>query len=273
MSRAAYKRGEMLAWDELASRYHRRWSSDKGPWGGAASKTAECARVGRGDSVLDVACGTGISTRVLARAVGASGFVLGVDASRGALRIARRGAGRNCAFACTDAEKLALGTKFDAVTCQYALFFFPNARRALRRMSACLKDGGRLAVTVHGNEAPYYTSILDVVSEYVPDYLPPGSPRLDRFGTRRALADQLRSAGLSGVRVREFQFTHSPGTFDQYWARYRRFAPTRTREKLAKLGRSDMLEVRRLVKENAERYAKRGGRLVFPWQVLVGTAR
>lgn len=273
MSRTEYKKEGMRAWAELAPRYHRRWGSDRrGPWGGAAAKTAECARIKRGDSVLDVACGTGISTRALSRAAGPSGFVLGVDSSRAALRIARRSAGRNCAFACADAEKLALGTEFDAVACQYALFFFPDAGRALRRMASCLKKGGRLAVTVHGSDTPYYTSILDAVCEQIPDYLPSGPLRLDRFGTRRALAEQLRSAGLSGVRVREFQFSHSPGTFGQYWSRYKRYASAAARAKLERLGRSGLLRVRRRAEENSAPYLK-GGRLVFPWQVLVGTAR
>lgn len=269
-----YKKEGMRAWDELAPRYHRRWSRDRrGPWGGAAARTAECAGVGRGDCVLDVACGTGMSTRALARAAGRTGFVLGIDSSRAALRIARREAGGNCAFACADAEGPPLYAKFDVAVCQYALFFFPDARQALRRMAACLRKGGRLAVTVHGNKTPYYTSVLDAVTEQIPDYLPSGSLRLDRFGTRRALSDQMRSAGLSGVRVREFGFRYSPGTFEQYWSAYRRYAPARSREKLARLGRAGLLRLRRRARENCMPYEGRGGRLVFPWQVFVGTAR
>lgn len=270
----SYKALCARTWDEMAARYHRRWSPDRrGPWGGATAATVECARIERGDCVLDVACGTGMSSAALAKAAGPSGFVLGVDASRGALRIARRKSPANCAFACMDAELLGAARGFDAAVCQYALFFFPDARGALRQMSACLKKGGRIAVTVHGNQTPYYTSILDAVERYVPGYLPAGSPRLDRFGSRPALFSELRGAGLSSVRVREFRFRYSPGTFDQYWSSYRRYAPERVRSMLAKLSRSEMAGLRRQAKENAGRYAGRGGRITFPWQVLVGTAR
>ena len=270
----SYKFSCMRTWDEMAARYHRRWSADRrGPWGGATAATVECARIKEGDSVLDVACGTGMSTSELARAAGPSGFVLGVDASRAALRIALRKAAANCAFACMDAERLAASVKFDAAVCQYALFFFPDARGALRRISGCLKKGGRVAVTVHGNRTPYYTSILEAAERRVPGYLPLGSPRLDRFGSRAALSAELRGAGLSSVRVREFCFSYSPGTFEQYWSFYRRYAPERVRAALAKLGRSEMAAFKREARENASRYAGRGGRITFPWQVLVGTAR
>lgn len=270
----SYKSSCMRSWDEAAAKYHRRWSPDRrGPWGGATAATVECARIEKGDSVLDVACGTGMSTAALARAAGPSGFVLGIDASRAALRIARRGAPANCALACMDAEQLGSARGFDAAVCQYALFFFPDARGALREMARCLKKGGRIAVTVHGNDTPYYTSILDAVDEFVPGRLPAGSPRLDRFGSRAALSAELRGAGLGAVRVREFSFTHSPGTFGQYWSSYRRYAPERVRAGLSKMGRKESAELRRRVRENTERYTGRGGRITFPWQVLVATAR
>lgn len=269
----SYKALCARTWDEMAAKYHRRWSSDRrGPWGGATAATVECARIKRGDSVLDVACGTGMSSAALAKAAGPSGFVLGVDASRAALRIAR-GAAPGCAFACMDAERLGSARAFDAAVCQYALFFFPDACGALRQMSACLRKGGRITVTVHGNDTPYYTSILDAVERYVPGYLPAGSPRLDRFGSRPALASELRGAGLSSVRVREFRFSYSPGTFEQYWSAYRRYASGRVRSMLAKLSRPEMAGLKRQARENAARYAGRGGRITFPWQVLVGSAR
>lgn len=47
-------------------------------------------RLGPGDTVLDVGCGTGLNFPLLRRAVGASGVIIGVDASPSMLARARR---------------------------------------------------------------------------------------------------------------------------------------------------------------------------------------
>src|SRR5687767_11022402 len=50
----------------------------------------DAAEVGTGQTVLDVACGTGILARTAADRVGATGRVIGVDLSEGMLSVARR---------------------------------------------------------------------------------------------------------------------------------------------------------------------------------------
>ncbi|CAI9830681.1 MAG: methyltransferase domain-containing protein [Nitrosopumilus sp.] len=270
---AAYKISEMASWDEAAPRYHRRWAGARtGPFQ-STPLVVRAARIGAGDRVLDVACGTGAVTCEAARAAGPGGSVLGVDASAGALRIAARACrAPNVSFAIYDAENVRLGARFDAVTCQYALFFFPDARRALRRMRRHMAPGGRLGIAVHGADTPFYTSFLGPAAELIPGIARPGAPRLDRYGTRGALAAAVRGAGFSRVVVREHVFRYSPGTFEQYWRRYTRNAPARIREALRGAGRPAVAELRKRVREGTAPYT-RGGRITFPWQVLVLSAR
>ncbi len=272
---AQYKLQNIRSWNEIAPRYHRRWEREAGgPWR-SSSKLVQLSRVGAGDAVLDVACGTGIVTRSLSSKVGKYGLVIGVDSSAVAIKIARRecrGAS-NLDFVNCDAERFSFSRKFDAITCQYALFFFPNARKALKNMARHLRDGGILGVSVHGNNTPYYTSIIDVVTKYIPDYLPRGPVRLDRFGTTAALKSVLSDAGFKGISISEFNFSFSPGTFEEYWANYRRYVSKQVREKLGRLSRSDQLDIRRQVREKTIQYTKRNRQIVFPWQVLISTAR
>ena len=61
-----------------------------------ALATAEAVEAGPGDRALDVACGTGILTRVLAGRVGAGGRVIGLDLGEGMLATARSHS-RRCA--------------------------------------------------------------------------------------------------------------------------------------------------------------------------------
>jgi len=269
-----YKIQNIRIWNEIAPRYHRRWAgTETGPWR-SSEKMIDLTGIKEGHRVLDVGCGTGALTGKIGCAVGSSGFVVGLDTSTAAIRIARRGnRQKNVDFVNGDAERFSFGEGFDVVACQYALFFFPDSQKALKNMAGSLRDGGTIGIAVHGNNTPYYSSITDVIARFIPDYLPAGSPRLDRFGTAPALRAELRRAGCCRISVREFVFSVSLPTFDDYWGRYRRYVSGQLREKLSGLSRRDQLAIRRQVRERTIPYTREDGRIVFPWQVLIATAR
>jgi len=207
-----YKKQNIKIWNEIAPRYHRRWAgASGGPWR-SSDKLVHLSGIKKNDRVLDVACGTGVVTEKIGSKVGSGGLVIGIDTSITAIKIAKklnRGK-KNLDFVNGDAERFSFGGKFDVITCQYALFFFPDSQKALRNMARSLKSGGVLGVSVHGSNTPYFSSIVDVVTRHVPDYLPAGSARLDRFGTARELRGEIAKAGFRRVSVREFNFSFSP---------------------------------------------------------------
>jgi ubiquinone/menaquinone biosynthesis C-methylase UbiE len=104
-----------------------------------------------GAVVLDVACGPGNFSREFARGVGASGLVVGIDASRtmlerGASDLERSGH-RNVALIRGDAAELPFKDRsFDAVCCFAALHLFGEPLSALGEMARVLAPGGRLAL-------------------------------------------------------------------------------------------------------------------------------
>jgi ubiquinone/menaquinone biosynthesis C-methylase UbiE len=114
-----------------------------------------------GDGVLDIACGPGNFSREFARAVGETGLVVGIDASRPMLERALRdvpAAGvDNLAFVHGDAVGLPFRDKsFDAVCCFAAFHLFDDPFKALDQMRRVLTPGGRIALftTCHGHSAP-----------------------------------------------------------------------------------------------------------------------
>ncbi len=266
----------MTIWNEVAPRYHKRWaSSNHGPFQ-STKKLVELVNVQKGDKVLDVACGTGVVTKRLANKVGKSGYVIGTDTSVTAIKIAKKWneSLSNILFVNADAENFSLEEKFDAITCQYALFFFPNAIKALKNMKNSLKESGKLGISVHGHKdrVPFFGNILDAVTQFIPDYVPPGTPSLDRYGTEKSLADEVRKAGFSNISVKNFVFEFSPGNFDDYWRDYIRYVAKPLKEKLNTLERSQRKELKDLVRENTKPYTKRNGIIQFPWEVLILTA-
>ncbi len=128
-----YKKRTIRIWNEVAPRYHKRWASiDSGPFQSTAN-LVKLAKIKKGDIVLDLACGTGVVTNKISSKVGKEGTVIGTDISKKAISIAKKFNAKknNIEFVLSDAENFYFNRYFDVITCQYALFFFPNPQKAL----------------------------------------------------------------------------------------------------------------------------------------------
>jgi ubiquinone/menaquinone biosynthesis C-methylase UbiE len=272
-----YKQRNITIWNEVAPRYHKRWASiNQGPFQ-STSKLIQLLDVNRGDKVFDLACGTGVVTKKIREKVGSLGYVVGGDTSITAIKIAKKwnGSQLNLDFVNIDAENFNFSKQFDIITCQYALFFFPNAQKALKNIKKNLKKSGKIGITVHGaaEKVPFFNSIFDAVTEFIPDYSPPGSPDLDRFGTKSSLTDEVKKAGFSKITVKNFVFRFNPGTFEDYWRSYLRYVAKPLKEKLDALGRSKRNELKNAVRENVKPYTLKNKTIEFPWEVLILTAK
>lgn len=108
-----------------------------------------------GERVLDVATGPGEPAVTLARLVGPTGRVVGIDLAERMVDLARERAkaaqADNCEFHAMDAERLTLpDASFDLVTCRFGLQIVTDPDRAIAEAKRVLKPGGRLVATVWG---------------------------------------------------------------------------------------------------------------------------
>ena len=251
-----YKKRNIAIWNEIAPRYHQRWAnSNSGPFQ-STKKLLELVKVRKGNKILDIACGTGVVTRDLIEKTGDSGYVVGVDTSTTAIRIATKWISKrsNLHFVIADAEKFSFKEKFDIITCQYALFFFPNALKALRKMRSSLKKSGTLGITVHGSKekVPFFGSILDAITQFIPDYIPAETPSLDRYSTKKALRVEVKKAGYSNIQVKDYVFNYSPGNFENYWKNYLRYLAKPLKQKVDNLSILERKKLRETVRENTK---------------------
>ena len=95
-----------------------------------------------GDSLLDLACGTGIVARLAAQ----SGVMAtGGDINPAMLAVAKeRAAGLDASFHSADAQDLPFEDEiFDAVICQQGLQFFPDKPAAMSECFRVIKPGGQ----------------------------------------------------------------------------------------------------------------------------------
>ncbi len=116
------------------------------------------AGIGAGMRVLDVGCGHGEVSWMIARLVGDAGHVLGVDRDPRALAAARERAHElglsNVAFAEADVGALSrdhapFDAPFDAVVGRRVLMYQPDPAAAVRRLAALLRPGGLMVFQEH----------------------------------------------------------------------------------------------------------------------------
>jgi ubiquinone/menaquinone biosynthesis C-methylase UbiE len=107
-------------------------------------------KLGPGQKVLDVACGTGDDARTMAGLVAPSGQVIGIDGSQTMIEEAQRraaGATLPVEFRLGDGQRLEFGdNSFDAARCDRSFMHMEQPRRALAEMIRVTKPGGRVLV-------------------------------------------------------------------------------------------------------------------------------
>ena len=127
-----------------------------------------------GARVLDVGCGFGDSTRLIARRVGAAGEAVGVDCASNFVAEAQRDASAeglaNAWFFVADVQTEDLRGPYDAAFSRFGTMFFMSPGAALRNVRKALKPGGELTMVVwrRREDNPWLHDAELCVKEIVP---------------------------------------------------------------------------------------------------------
>jgi SAM-dependent methyltransferase len=164
-----------------------------------------------GDEVVDIGCGTGLTTREAARAA-APGRVVGVDVSERMLERARKvtAAERldNVRYELGDAQVHRFDpTGFDVAISRFGTMFFSDPAAAFANIAAALRPGARLVMLVwQRHEQNEWARAIDAA---LGDAAQPPQPGGDPFSLSdaEATAGILEGAGFDEVR---FEDVHEP---------------------------------------------------------------
>jgi SAM-dependent methyltransferase len=235
------------------------------------------ARIQAGENVLDVGCGCGDVTVLVARAAG-SGHVLGADFSRiqvaEACRLAASAGVANVRFEVADAQVHPFGPGvFDVVLSNFGVMFFEDPAAAFGNLRKALRRGGRLAFVCWRTRAenPVFTTGFADAAAVL------GLREVPRPGAAFSLADTgragalLRGAGFGGI---EFAKTDEPmliGRDVDDVLEYERASPAAA-EILAGLSPPQAAELTRQVRDRLVAYASPDG-VVMPGAAWLVTAQ
>jgi SAM-dependent methyltransferase len=162
------------------------------------------------EQVLDVGCGSGTTTMLIAERVGASGGVTGIDISKPMLDVAQARAKQmksRAVFLEADASDHGFAPKsFDLVFSQFGVMFFADPVAAFANLRRALKPGGRIAFCC-------WRSYAELPWAHVPEnaarpFLPPSKPTDPNAPGRYAFADPARVRNLlleAGFRTPQLQ--------------------------------------------------------------------
>lgn len=174
-----------------------------------------------GERVLDVACGTGVVTRLAVERVGAAGSVTGLDINPGMLAVAASVTPSDMSIDWQEANAESMpfsDSAFDVVLCQMGLQFVPGKLTALREMRRALETGGRAVISVPGPKPPLFAIMTDALARHL-------GPEAASFGDLvfsmhdvDELKELTRSAGFRNVNVEaKLKTLRLPAPADFLW--------------------------------------------------------
>ena len=159
------------------------------------------AAVRPGEHVIDVGCGMGGTTAELARAVGPTGHVLGVDISEPLVEAARSHRVDNATFVVGDAVTYPFkAATYDLVFSRFGVMFFADPVAAFKNLRHALKPAGRLVFLCWrtSQENPWGLVPLRAAAPFLPPLARPGpeDPGQYSFGDRARVERILKEAGF-----------------------------------------------------------------------------
>ena len=174
-------------------------------FGPTAEGLVEALAPAPGERVLDIGCGRGAATLLLARAVLPSGAVHAIDVSPAMVRhtmTALEAEGLTASASVMDAAEPDLPTgAYDVVASSLVLFFLPDPAAALERWVRLLAPGGRIGLATFGTEHPAWTAVNALFHPWLPPaMLDPKAAGPDApFASDAGMERLLREAGATDV--------------------------------------------------------------------------
>jgi len=220
----AYKRNTRDQWDASGAGYDAWGATIQSLIRPAAEHMMDSIGLQKGDSVLELACGGGALTLLLAERVGGEGRVLATDLSPGMVALARTNLGEaRCSQVEVremDGEVVDVGDRrFDSVVSSLGLMFFPDPESSLRAQMRAVTSAGRVGAIVISEAAanPFFSVPAQVIGARA-GIAPPtaGMPGPFSLGGPGRLASLFEAAGMSNVTSRTISATVSLESVDEH---------------------------------------------------------
>jgi ubiquinone/menaquinone biosynthesis C-methylase UbiE len=231
-----------------------------------------------GQTILELAAGTGVVGFAAAALVGPDGHVMVSDFSEAMVAVARRRAAElrleNVECLVLDAERLGMADQaVDGVLCRWGYMLMPDPAAALAESLRVLRSGGHLSCAVFGAAVQNPWAALPAEVLVKRGHMPPpseGLPGILALADRERLRRLLLDAGFTDPAIEDVPFTWRFADQDDYWD----FLTTAAGGIAMVFRRLDDAELRQVRDDIAIRLApfEQHGRIELPALSLVASA-
>jgi ubiquinone/menaquinone biosynthesis C-methylase UbiE len=225
MDTTEFNRASQAIWDAMAPGWDARHAFFEENARPVTERMLERLEPTEGQTILDLAAGTGVVGFAAAPLVGSSGRVVVSDFAEAMVDVERRHAAElgleNVECRVLDAERLDLRDgAVDGVLCRWGYMLMPDPAAALRETRRVLAEGGRFACSVFGSaeQNPWAALLARVLREQ--GHMPPpqaGEPGILSLGDPDRLGNLLEEAGFGEPRIEEVEFVWPFDGADDYW--------------------------------------------------------
>jgi SAM-dependent methyltransferase len=255
-----YRRASHESWDRFAAS----WERERGFMISATAPVTELliARLdpAPGDTVLELAAGTGDTGFVAAERIGESGKLISTDFAPSMVEAARRvGEERgvtNAEYRVLDAERMDLeDSSVDGVICRWGYMLIADPAAALAETRRVLRDGGRLSFAVWAEPARNPWAAIPAMALVELGHMPPpepGAPGIFAMGDRGRIRELVVGAGFAEPEIEEVAVSWSYADADDHWEKTLALAAP-IADAYAPLERAEQERVRAMVTERAGR--------------------
>lgn len=156
-----------------------------------------------GENVFDVACGTGVTTRMAREKVAPGGSVTGLDINTAMIAKAKElAAGQDIEWLEGDASNSGLSSEtIDVVMSQHGYHYFSDKSGALKEFRRLLVPGGRVALSIWEGHSPYTEAVCTAVERHLSPEIAHKQRSQRQTPSADELREQLSKAKFSDVRI------------------------------------------------------------------------
>ena len=273
-----YRQTSLETWDEMASGWeaHREWILEE--TGSINEWIVAQADPQPGDTVLDIAAGTGDLGFLVADRIAPDGRLLTTDFSPEMVEAARRNGQakgiENVEYRVLDAEKMDLeDDSVDKVVSRWSYMLMADPAAALRETRRVLRDGGTAAFVVWQTPDRNMWAAVPGMTLVQRGHMPPpepGAPGIFAMGEESRVRELVTGAGFGDPRMEElaFEWRYSD---DELWRTLTEIAGPLARV-LNALPPDEQAATREAIEEAMQQF-RDGDELVVPaacWGVVAG---
>jgi ubiquinone/menaquinone biosynthesis C-methylase UbiE len=275
-----YREQSLETWGQMAQGWRDRRDWMMGITGRVNDWLARKADPQPGQTILDIAAGTGDLGFQVAERVGEEGRVISTDFAPQMVDVARafgeaRGL-QNVEYRVLDAESMDLDDdSMDGVVCRWGYMLMADPAAALKETRRVLRDGGPLAFAVWRTPDLNPWAAIPGMTLVQRGHMPapePGMPGIFALGEPDRIRELVTGAGFDEPELEEIAFEFRYADSDDLWDALVRIAGPLARVVKA-LPEDERQATREAIMENIESYRDADGSYTAPaatWGVLTG---